>query len=590
VRRRRLLWQIFAPVFVILVVSTLAISGLASWSVYQTTLASAEAHLERQAHLVEVLLEQRTPKGGKARADLLVRVLGERIDTRVTVIAPDGTVLADSAEDPSVMPNHADRPEVAQALTGSIGVALRWSATLGEDLLYLALPPSDRLGGNLVRTALAASSTSGIFGVYSGRIVAAAIVIAALGAAIALLAARRTTQPLEQLDRAARRFAGGDLSFRAPVLGVGETAQLATSLNLMAEQLDQRFRLIADERNEQEVVLSSMVEGVLAVDPDERVTTMNLAAGRLLGIEPHRALGRSIQEIARNPDIQRFVSEASKSDDVLERDITIHTPDQRSLQGHGASIVAPGGARVGTVVVLNDVTKLRRLELLRREFVANVSHELKTPITSIKGFVDTLLDGALARPDDATRFLQIVSRHADRLSTIIDDLLSLSRIEQEDSDGTVEFEVAPLYTILRRAADTCDRAAQEKRIRIAIHCDDRLQLRCNDRLLEQAIANLVENAIKYSDPESGVELSANARSSHIEISVRDHGWGIEPEHIDRLFERFYRVDKARSRKLGGTGLGLAIVKHIALAHGGTVKVTSSPGDGSTFKLMLPVAR
>jgi two-component system phosphate regulon sensor histidine kinase PhoR len=590
VERRRLLWQLFAPAFLILVLSELVLAGLASWTAREITVGANRERLLSEATLLARLLEDEWGRGKlPGEFDALIDVIGGATQTRITIIDPAGTVLADSAESPAAMVNHGDRPEVKAALSGTTGVALRWSTTVGKELLYVALPPNPRLGGAIVRTALPSLTLGEILDAFSARVAIGAITLAALGAAIALLVARRVTRPLEDVERAARRFADGDLSFRAPVTGSGEIAGLARTLNQMAAQLDERFRLIAEQRNEQEALLSSMVEGVLAVDADERVSTMNLAAGRLLGIEPHRALGRSIQEVTRNPDVQRFVSTAGRSNDVVEGEITLHTPDARVLQGHGARILDARGRRVGTVVVLNDVTKLRRLEMLRRDFVANVSHELKTPITSIKGFVATLLDGALENPQDASRFLEIVARHADRLSAIIDDLLSLSRIEQEDEGGTVETARVHVRDTLRRAVDASTSLAADRQIGIVVECKDGLVGIYNDRLVEQAVANLVENAVKYSDPGSAVEVSARRTGTTTEIAVKDHGCGIEARHLDRLFERFYRVDKARSRKLGGTGLGLAIVKHIAVAHGGTVQVATAPGLGSTFTLRIPDA-
>jgi two-component system, OmpR family, phosphate regulon sensor histidine kinase PhoR len=316
---------------------------------------------------------------------------------------------------------------------------------------------------------------------------------------------------------------------------------------------------------------------------------MNLAAGRLLGIEPHRALGRSIQEVTRNADVQKFVGEAGRSEDVVESELTLHSPDVRVLQAHGARIRDSRGRRIGTVVVLNDVTRMRQLETLRRDFVANVSHELKTPITSIKGFVATLLDGAMDNPEDARRFLEIVSRHSDRLSSIIDDLLSLSRIEQEDQEGSLETARSGVRETIKRAIDSCASTAAERQIRLELDCSEGLVGVFNARLVEQAVTNLIDNAVKYSEAGSAVAVTARRVGRVTEVAVRDHGVGIETQHLDRLFERFYRVDKARSRKLGGTGLGLAIVKHIALAHGGTVQVESTPGLGSTFTLKIPDA-
>jgi len=588
VGRRRLLWQIYAPALTILLLSEFLLAWLASSGVRNLTLETTRTTLESQARVVQRLLEDRADTTPRAELDPFIDDIGRTSGTRVTVIARDGLVLADSDEDPLVMVNHADRPEVKEAIAGSIGRATRFSTTVGKDMVYVALPSSTAPGADaIIRTAMPVVTVSALLGSFSTRMLLGVLTIAALGAAVALVISQRVTFPLRQIEDAAVRFAAGDLSFRAPVTGSLETARLAYSINQMAGQLDERFRVIAEQRNEQEAVLSSMVEGVLAVDADERVTTMNLAAGHLLGIEPHRALGRSIQEVTRNADVQQFVTAAGHSGDVLEREMTIHSPDARTLQGHGAGIVGARGRRIGTVVVLNDVTRLRRLETVRKDFVANVSHELKTPITSIKGFVATLLDGAMNDPADAQRFLEIVSRHADRLNAIIDDLLVLSRLEQEDQEGALERSRVNVREPLRRAADACAPSASERRIRIELDCGDGIVGVFSAPLIEQAVTNLIDNAIKYSDPDSVVRVSSRRGAHATEIRVRDHGSGIEAQHLDRLFERFYRVDKARSRKLGGTGLGLAIVKHIALAHGGTVQVESTLGVGSVFTLRIP---
>jgi len=593
VRRPRLLWQVFTPALIILLFSEIILAGLASRTVRELTLASNRDQLASRAKLAARIIEETGQLGGKhppeTDLDPLVDELGALAGARITLVTREGVVLGDSEEDPAAMVNHAERPEIKTALGGQIGSALRWSATLGKEMLYVALPPDPALGGAVVRAATPSVTIGAAMKGFSSRLLAGAIAIGALGAALALVLSRRVIRPLEDLEHAAGRFAAGDLSFRAPTSGSEETARLAQTFNQMASQLDDRFRAIAEQRSEQEAVLSSMVEGVLAVDVDERVTTMNLAAGRLLGIEPHRALGRSIQEVTRNPDIQKFVSEAGGSEDVVERELTLRSPDVRVLQGHGAKIRDSRGRRIGTVVVLNDVTRMRQLETLRRDFVANVSHELKTPITSIKGFVATLLDGAMENPEDAHRFLEIVSRHADRLNSIIDDLLSLSRIEQEDQDGGLETARAGVRETIKRAIDACARLAADRQIRLELDCSEGLVGIFNARLIEQAATNLIDNAVKYSEAGSAVEISVRRVGHVTEVAVRDHGVGIEAPHLDRLFERFYRVDKARSRKLGGTGLGLAIVKHIALAHGGMVQVQSTPGLGSTFTLKIPDA-
>ncbi|MEX2561444.1 MAG: ATP-binding protein, partial [Pirellulales bacterium] len=254
---------------------------------------------------------------------------------------------------------------------------------------------------------------------------------------------------------------------------------------------------------------------------------------------------------------------------------------------HGTALRDAGGHSIGAVIVLNDVSRLRQLENMRRDFAANVSHELKTPVTSIKGFVETLLDGAMRDSQDSERFLRIIARQADRLDSIIEDLLSLSRIEKEGDAADLVLTLAELRGVLESALHDCDSKASERGIRIALSCDDGLQARINPPLLEQAVTNLLDNAIKYSEPAGEVQLSGQTAGGEVLIVVRDQGCGIAEEHLSRLFERFYRVDKARSRKLGGTGLGLAIVKHIVLAHRGQVTVESAPSAGSTFTIHLP---
>jgi len=297
--------------------------------------------------------------------------------------------------------------------------------------------------------------------------------------------------------------------------------------------------------------------------------------------------GKLIQELIRNPDLHRFIRNTLTAEEPVEGDITLHKPEDRFLQAHGTPLRGAKGERIGSVIVLNDVTRIRRLEDLRREFVANVSHELKTPITSIKGFVETLQEGALSDSEDARRFLGIIAKHTDRLNAIIEDLLSLSRLEQNGDKNRIPLEESSIKNTIQSVLEFCADKAAEKNIRIHSHCDERITAKINPPLLEQALVNLIDNAIKFSEPDTDIHIEVGESEEQIRIDVRDQGCGIEKEHLSRIFERFYRVDKARSRKLGGTGLGLSIVKHIAKVHGGQVTVESTPRQGSTFSLLLP---
>ena len=331
-----------------------------------------------------------------------------------------------------------------------------------------------------------------------------------------------------------------------------------------------------------------MVEGVIAVDVEERILSMNQAAGDIFDCSPPEAQGRSIQEMIRNPDFQRFVSDALAGDAPVRKDLVFYAKDEeRVLGGYTTLLKDAEGGRKGILVVLNDVTRLRKLENLRKDFVANVSHEIKTPITAIKGFVEALMDGGVKRPEESDHFLRIVEKHVGRLEAIIEDLLSLSRIEGEEERGEILLEYRPVKEVLKAAVQAVQLKVESKKILLRISGGEHVKAKINSALIEQALINLMDNAVKYSEPGKEIHIEVEEKEKEILIHVHDQGCGIERKHLERLFERFYRVDKARSRKLGGTGLGLAIVKHIMQVHGGSVSVISRPGTGSTFTLHLP---
>jgi len=387
------------------------------------------------------------------------------------------------------------------------------------------------------------------------------------------------------------RLADGDISAPIPVAESMEMAQLAEAIGALREQLVERGLTIGRQGTQQEAVLGSMIEGVLAIDARQRVVGINQAAAELLAVDAVRAIRRPLQEVVRNPDLRRFALRAIDCREPVEDDLLLRGARDRTIRLRGTALRDLSGEG-GAVIVLNDVTAMQRLENIRRDFVANVSHELKTPIASIKGFVETLLDGASDDPVDARRFLDIIARQADRLASIIEDLLALSRIEQSEGTGNLPRESVRIANLLSAVTVDCLPRAEDRSIRLDVTCDETIEAEVNAPLFEQALINLVDNAIKYSDPGRTIwigvatEAGAPGGAGTVVITVRDEGCGIEAEHLPRLFERFYRIDKARSRKLGGTGLGLSIVKHIVQAHGGTVAVESEPGVGSTFTIRL----
>ncbi len=517
--------------------------------------------------------------------------LGSKSAVRITLILADGTVVGESDKSRDQMENHRDRPEVKTVIEqGRPGQAIRFSNSVRKNMLYVAVPVyHDGAVIGVVRTAMPLLRMEETLSGVEHRLLWGGAAVLLLAAILSFVVSRRISRPLEQIKQGAERFASGDFSYRLYTAGSSEIGTLAETMNEMAAELEERLQSISKERNQREAVLASMVEGVLAVDTDGRIISLNRAAAQFFNIAlPEKAAGRGIEEVFRNSTLQRFVDHVltSPEQESSECELTVEVRQPCNLQVRGTALLGPQDRRIGAVIVFNDVSRLRRLENLRRDFVANVSHELKTPITSIKGFAETLLDGALKNPEEAGRFLNIIARHADRLNAIIEDLLMLSRLEQDGKEG-ISLETADINGILQSAIDVCNPRAAAKKITVAVDCPSGLKASVNRPLIEQAMINLISNAVKYSADGKEVRVSARPADGGVLLQVQDHGVGIEAKHLDRLFERFYRVDKGRSRQEGGTGLGLSIVKHIAQAHGGTVSVQSRYGEGSIFSIFLP---
>ena len=595
-RRPRLFWRIYATYLVVVVLCTAAVGFYAVRSVRDFYIDHTERELQARAALVREQVLPAITADTPQQLESLVQRLGRASGTRITVIAADrpgasrGKVLADSDSNPTQMENHATRPEFLTALLGRPGRAIRYSETLRQDMMYVAVPVTEdgRLT-TIVRTAVPLTRVNEALASLYGSIAVSAIVVAVLAAIIGLYVSRRISGQMNAIKVGAERLAAGDFTHKLFVPRVEEFASVAESINQMAAELDDKLRRLTHERNEREAVLASMVEGVLAVDTDERVIAVNAAAARLLDTDPAVAEGKAIQEIVRNPDLQHVVAQTLGGHRPVEADIVMRVgAEERNLQANGTLLHGDGeGDDVGAVVVLNDVTRLKRLEAVRRDFVANVSHELKTPVTSIKGFAETLEDGALDDPDTARRFVRIIAGQADRLNSIIEDLLALSTLEQSGDSPLLQLEEADLCDVVAVALEVCGPKAEAKHVELHETCPGCLLARVSPPLLEQAVVNLVDNAVKYSAAGDAVQVGLAEAGDEFVISVTDKGPGIAREHLPRLFERFYRVDKARSRDLGGTGLGLAIVKHIAQIHGGRVSVESVVGGGSTFRVHLP---
>ncbi|MBU4153431.1 MAG: PAS domain-containing protein [Proteobacteria bacterium] len=598
--RKRLLWQIFPPTVLVIILTIIASGFFVSHYLKAFYTTQALNDLNVRSHLV---LKQLRPALLANNLQLIkeqCRILGDESRSKITVISTDGTVIADSKEDPATMDNHGDREEVAIALSGKEGTSARLSKKGRKRMLYAALPlladqdtakPEPAVLG-VIRLSIPPTSLDLLMRDVTVKMFLASLILLLLAVAATLFVSRRISRPLEDMQHIAERFGRHDFNKKISIADGAvskEVAGLAEALNQMAVELDERVKTVTQQKNELEAVFKSMVEAVIVIDQEERIEHMNEAAFRLLGSNAHRGIGKPIVETVRHAGLLKFVREALKSQTPISRDEIVFGVGAtgQHFNASGTSLYGDQGQHMGALIVLYDVTRMRRLEDMRREFVANVSHELKTPITSIMGFVETICDQAPGLPDDMERFLHIVLKQANRLNAIIDDLLSLSRIEQEAGNDEIELHPGRLTPILRNCLEAVSIRASEKHISLPLRCGDTVSVLMNARLLEQAVTNLLINAIKYSAEHSEVRLEVHEDQQEVTISVTDSGCGIAKEHLPRIFERFYRSDKARSRKLGGTGLGLAIVKHIVQAHGGSVTVKSDLGKGSVFTLHLP---
>ncbi|MDJ0887741.1 MAG: ATP-binding protein [Desulfobacterales bacterium] len=589
-KKKRLVWQIF-PAFFLIALASLAVaiwfaSNALNFFFLKQTAFDLKDHLALLQHQIRPHFQDPQFQ----RIDQICNEAGQLTDTRFTVILPDGRVVGDSRENPVHMDNHADRPEIRAARAEGYGQSMRYSKTLDRNLLYVATAMRD--GERLIavtRAALPVVFLDEQKQAIQWRMAGGGLVIAVLVGVISLLASRKISRPIEELRIGAEVFASGELERKLAIPETEELASLAEAMNEMADQLDRRIQTVVDQRNELETVLASMHEGVVAIDTAETIINMNQAAADMFESEREKAAGRSVQEVVRNLELQNFVREALATDEAQESDISLFTPAETILNIHSSPIRDSEGQRIGTLLVMADVTKLRRLENMRRDFVANVSHEIKTPLTAIKGYVETLVNQEVDSKDDYERFLGIINKHVNRLDAIVEDLLSLSRIERavDIAESPLDFTEARIGDIIQTAVQVLQNRADEKNISIDRRGEMDLKARVDATLIEQAILNLLDNAIKYSDNGSVVAIDVERRNGATGIHITDHGCGIAKNHLSRLFERFYRVDKARSRQMGGTGLGLAIVKHIVQAHGGQVTVVSRPGRGSTFSVLLP---
>jgi len=591
VARRSLFSQILFAFLAVILISLAAWIWETSRSMRAFHLGQTEIALEARASAVEQELNPLFLQKEADRIDALCKEIGRVSGARITAILPSGAVIGDTDEEPARMDNHGDRPEVRDALAGRTGKAVRYSHTLQQDWVYVAVPVQTK--GELLGVVRASNSLASVNGPLYGafvRIGLAGALVALLAAAVSLLLARRIAGPLGRMVEGTRRLAAGDFETRLVPPDSTELAELAGAMNRMARDLHERMEAADRQRAELDAVLSSMEEGVLAVDRQRRVISINRAAAELFGVDAQTARGREVHSVVRNPGLQECVARMLDSATPFCEDVTLGPPGERHLLVSATGLRAGRGGETGALLVLEDVTELRRLERVRSDFVANVSHEIRTPVTSIKGYAETLLSEAKDDPESRDRFLEIIARQADRLAALVDDILSLARLERTEASGVPGIEQVAVDTVMEGAVQACAPKAADRQVRITVSCPADLAIEANPALVEQALLNLLDNAVKFSEPGGEIRMGAYSDETGVSVSVSDAGPGIAADHQARIFERFYRVDRGRSRAMGGTGLGLAIVKHIMSLHGGRVELESEPGKGSRFTLWFPVRK
>jgi two-component system phosphate regulon sensor histidine kinase PhoR len=620
---RTIRWRIAIPYVALVLLSTLGLTFYISYQVRRVRLADLEAQLLAEARVLADSTQPLLARGEDADAlDSLAQRWASLLEARITIIGMDGTVLGESQHDRTEMGNHLDRPEVQQALTTGQGSSIRFSQTVGYEMMYVALPVRAPSGGQVmgvIRVALPLRQIEAGVSRLRQTILTAGLITALLAALMALLIAERTARPVRRLTHVAERMAEGDLGARLFPTSRDEVGQLTLVFNHMADQLREKVTTLAEEQDRLTVVLEHMADGVLITDSTGRVQLINPAAARLLGTTQAAALGRSFVQVVRDYRLvelwENCYEQGKEQNTTLELDRlglflqVIVTPFQEiNAQPHfsvpGTSYSAGvGGVHLGLqpkyrqaqVVILQDLTQIRRLDTVRRDFISNISHELRTPLASLKALVDTLRDGALDDPPAAQRFLDRIETEVDAMTQMVQELLELSRIES----GRVPLSLVPT-PVADVVAPPLERLhPQAERAGLSLTVDlpsDLPPILADAERVRQVVTNLLHNAIKFTRPGGRVTVraypvedegqlpKADRYHSAVIIEVADTGVGIPADDLPRIFERFYKADRARSG--GGTGLGLAIAKHIVQGHGGRIWAESIEGQGSTFYFTL----
>jgi two-component system phosphate regulon sensor histidine kinase PhoR len=585
-------WRIVLTYFV-LVVLTLSIFGVYMMQfIEKLYMDRLKDQLREETSLLAAWsaahLDSSNPENLEVVSQMLRRTAHE-IGGRITLFDMEGRVLADTLEDEETHRVQKEEPEVSAAISGGVGLSIRKTNYSTYNVLHLAVPlfrPDSGTQIAVVRTGVPLQEAHDTLQSLWGRIGLSLVVVAVLGALFGLRFAHGIATPIEAITAATRKIAAGAFDERIHQRGQGELGVMADSINLMAARISEQIEDLTQQKGKLEGVLTHLVSGVLVVDRSGRITLVNRAAEKIIGMASEQLLHKWHWEAGHNFGLSSLIDEAILVGTEQKREVTLFLPIERTVEVYISPVMSNNGKIAGAVVLMHDVSDWRRLERMRSEFVANVSHELRTPITAVKGFSETLLDGAMHDPDITKQFLQIIHDEADRLTRLVTDLLELSKIES--GHAPFRFAKTDLVKLAERTVARYTHQAEQAglTLRAELPQEPVEGLVDGDRIA-QVLINLVGNAIAYTPAGGEVVVAVEGSLDGAVLEVRDTGIGIPSEDLPRLFERFYRVDKARDRRSGGTGLGLAIVKHIVEGHGGRVQVNSTVGKGSTFRVFLP---
>jgi two-component system phosphate regulon sensor histidine kinase PhoR len=580
--RSRIFWRLFSAYGILLILSF----GMLGW----VLIGRMERHLLQEIrHGLEIktlFLRELVNRHDESKLQEQISLLAKETNARITLIRATGEVLADSSEQPAKMENHRDRLEIEQAETSELGVSTRYSGTIHQPMMYVARR-NNQGPVRYVRIALPLDAVVAEIR-WLHRVVWTAIGITLVSALVlSMVIARRISAPLVRLSGAANSIAQGDYGKKVLISSADEVGALAASFNAMSEACAAQIAQMDRDREQLRAIFRSMVEGVLVLDAEQTILFANEAASQLLGVPLQSAQGQKIWQVFRHRQLNEAIANILASDEPYRCDLEWAASERRALALQGARL--PGQPHRGAVLVFHDITHLRKLETVRQDFVANVSHELKTPLAAIQATVETLLDGAMHDPEHNTRFLERIRESGDRLHRLVQDLLSLARIESSQAPLELEPIVLPL-AVAACIARHADRAKAKNLHLIAESAQELVTALGDEEALSEILDNLVDNAIKYTPDRGTITLRWFAEGGNAILQVVDTGVGIPEKDLPRIFERFYRVDKARSRELGGTGLGLSIVKHLVHAMGGKIMAASDVGGGSVFSMAVPLAQ